>query len=69
LARYDEFIKKAQNNKLTTAEMQILVQGFDQGDLYQYEQSKRLSIDLLKEWLVRYKSKDWDKTRSICLPA
>lgn len=68
LARYDEFINKAQKNELTTAEMQILVQGFDQGDLYQYEQSKRLSIDLLKDWLVRYKFKDWDKTRTRKLP-
>ena len=68
LARYEELIKKAQRDELTTAEMQILVQRFDQGDLYQYEQSKRLSIDLLKDWLVRYKFKNWNRTRTRKLP-
>jgi len=35
--------------------VQILIQGFDQGELYYYEQARELSIALLKEWLVKYK--------------
>jgi hypothetical protein len=64
LARYNKLIERARRGKLTTAEMQVLIQGFDQGDLYAFEQSKQLSIDLLKDWLVRYKFKDWSVTET-----
>lgn len=63
LARYDGFIRRARRGTLSTAEMQILL-GFDQGDLYLFEQSKQLSIDLLKDWLVKYKFKDWKETKT-----
>ena len=33
-------------------------------ELYQYEQQRELSISLLKEWLAKYKFKDWKKTRT-----
>ena len=46
------------------AEMNILVNGFDQAELYQYDQQRKLSITLLKEWLCKYKFKDWKKTRT-----
>ena len=35
---------------------------FDQADLYEYEEARELSISLLREWLVKYKFKDWTKT-------
>ncbi len=64
LARYEELVKKSRRGKLTTAEMLILVEGFDQAELHKYEQARNLSITLLKQWLVEYKFKDWRSTRS-----
>jgi len=63
LERYRDLIDKAAAGKITTAEMQVLM-GFDQGELYQYEQARELSIALLKEWLVKYKFKNWKITRT-----
>ena len=64
LEKYNELIKKAQNGKITIAEAQLLIQGFDQAELYQYEQARELSITLLKEWLVKYKFKNWKTTQT-----
>lgn len=41
------------------AEMQLMIDGFDQAELYKYEQERELSIAFLKEWLVKYKFKNW----------
>ena len=62
LERYNALVQKAQVNKISTAEVQLLIDGFDQAELYQYEQSRELSIALLKEWLVKYKFKNWKIT-------
>jgi hypothetical protein len=62
LHQYDRLVKKAQANTITLAEIQLLVDGFDQAELYQYEQARNLSITLLKEWLVKYKFKNWTAT-------
>lgn len=68
LERYNELIEKAQKGKITTAEVQLLISGFDQAELYQYEQARELSITLLKEWLVKYKFKNWTVTQTRKLP-
>lgn len=64
LERYEKLINKANKGTITAAEVQILIQAFDQGDLYHYEQARELSIALLKDWLVRYKFKNWDRTQT-----
>ena len=64
LERYEKLITKAAKNRISAAEVQILIQGFDQGDLYHYEQARELSIALLKDWLVRYKFKNWKRTQT-----
>ena len=64
LEKYNELIKKAQSGKITIAETQLLIQSFDQAELYQYEQARELSITLLKEWLVKYKFKNWKITQT-----
>ncbi len=38
--------------------------GFDQAELYQYEQATQQSIELLKTWLAEYKFRDWSKTET-----
>ena len=49
---------------LSTAELTFLVEKFDPAELYGYEQARELSISLLKEWLVKYKFKDWTRTET-----
>lgn len=62
LERYNDLIRKAERGKITTAEVQLLITGFDQAELYKYQQARELSITLLKEWLVKYKFKNWVRT-------
>jgi serine dehydrogenase proteinase len=64
LEQYSRLITKANEGKITAAEIQLLVNSFDQAELYQYEQARELSIALLKEWLVKYKFKNWIKTKT-----
>ena len=68
LIQYQRLIDKSARGELTTAEASILIQNFDLGELYSYEQARNLSITLLKEWLVKYKFKNWDKTKTRGLP-
>jgi len=62
LEQYDRLIKKSQSGSLTTAELAFLINRFDPAELYMYEQARELSISLLKEWLVKYKFKNWKRT-------
>jgi hypothetical protein len=62
LVQYQRLIEKSRNNKITTAELQFLVQRFDPAELYQYEQEMNLSVTLLRKWLVQYKFRNWNKT-------
>ena len=64
LVQYERLIKKSKAGELTTAEITFLVSKFDPAELYSYEQARELSITLLKEWLVKYKFKNWKKTRT-----
>ncbi len=61
LEKYNALLRKAQRGRISTTEIQLLL-SFDQGELYFYEQQRDLSITSLKEWLVRYKFKDWKIT-------
>jgi uncharacterized protein YnzC (UPF0291/DUF896 family) len=60
--KFNELVEKSQNDNLTFAELQWLVQRFDPGELYRIEQERELSVSLLKEWIVKYKFRDWKKT-------
>lgn len=64
LIQYERLIKRSEEKKLTTAELHYLVERFDPAELYSYEQARELSITLLKDWLVRYKFKNWKKTET-----
>jgi membrane-bound ClpP family serine protease len=59
LDRVEKLIKKSKNDELTDAEFAML-QNQDFAELQQYEQAQKLSISLLKKWLVKYKFKNWD---------
>ncbi|MBV1898346.1 MAG: ATP-dependent Clp protease proteolytic subunit [Cycloclasticus sp.] len=60
LDQVERMIDKSAKGTLTDAEFAIL-QNQDLATLRRYEQARELSVSLLKDWLVRYKFKDWDK--------
>lgn len=62
--RYNDLIAKSRTGDLTTAEMTLLVSAFDQGKLYMYEHAKELSKTFIRDWLAKYKFKDWKTTKS-----
>lgn len=64
LAKYEELVQKSREGKLTSAEATYFVQNFDAAELFSYEQAKKLSVELLKSWLVRYKFKNWKRTKT-----
>ena len=64
LEQWDRLIQKAQNGSLTIPEIQLMIDGFDQAELYRFEQERALSIALLEEWLVKYKFKNWKVTQT-----
>ena len=55
--------EKASKNQLTTLEYAMSKQ-LDLGELYQFEQARELSKELLIKWLSEYKFKDWVKTET-----
>lgn len=63
LDKVEELIQKSSNGELTEAEFMIL-QKIDLAELRSYEMARNLTINLLKEWLVKYKFKDWNTHNS-----
>ena len=64
LKQYERFIAKSARKALTTAEVAFLLEKFDPAELYKFERARELSVSLLKEWLVKYKFKNWKTTRT-----
>lgn len=60
LDKVEELIEKSAQGTLTQAELVMLTQQ-DLAMLRRHEQARDLTIALLKEWLVKYKFKNWDK--------
>jgi hypothetical protein len=58
LDKVEELIEKSRVNQLTQAEFMML-QKIDFAELRSFEMARNLTIALLKEWLVKYKFKDW----------
>ena len=63
LNQFERLNKKAKDGDLTTAEYALLNK-LDLGELYQFEQARELSIELLIKWLSQYKFKNRDKTQT-----
>ena len=63
LIQYERLKERARSGELTTAEYALLNQ-MDLGELYQFEQARELSIELLIKWLSQYKFKNWTKTET-----
>jgi hypothetical protein len=58
LDKVDDLLRKAQAGTLTKAEF-VILQNQDLAMLRRYEQSRDLTVTLLKKWLVEYKFQDW----------
>lgn len=58
LDKVNELVKKSKDNEIAPAEIAILVKQ-DLAMLRFYEQARDLSVALLKDWLAKYKFKDW----------
>lgn len=41
-----------------------LLEKFDLAELHLFEEARELSVDLLKNWLAKYKFKDWQVTET-----
>ena len=67
LNQFERLNEKAQNGELTSAEYALLSK-LDLGELYQFEQARELSVELLIKWLSNYKFKNWIQTETRRLP-
>ena len=63
LIQFERLRQRASGQSLTTAEYALLNK-LDLGELYQFEQARELSVELLIKWLSRYKFKDWAVTET-----
>ena len=63
LNQFERLVEKSKNGELTTAEFALLNK-LDLGELYQFEQARELSIELLEKWLSSYKFKNWEVTET-----
>ena len=63
LNQFERLNQKAQDGVLTTAEYALLDK-LDLGELYQFDQARALSNELLIKWLSTYKFKDWKRTEA-----
>lgn len=63
LNQFQRLNEKAEAGNLTTAEYALLNK-LDLGELYQFEQARELSIELLNKWLSSYKFKNWHRTET-----
>ena len=63
LSLFERLNQKAHDGALTAAEYALLSK-LDLGELYQFEQARELSMELLVKWLSRYKFKGWNRTET-----
>ena len=63
LNQFERLNQKAEDGNLTAAEYALLSK-LDLGELYQFEQARELSVELLVKWLSSYKFKGWGKTET-----
>ncbi len=63
LDQVNKLIKKSADGVLTEAEFLILRE-IDLAELRSFEMARDLTVTLLKDWLVKYKFKNWTKHRS-----
>jgi hypothetical protein len=68
LIKFEELVRKSKRTQLSHAELAFLLDKFDPAQLHQLEQAREHAVDLLKQWLVKYKFKNWDVTETRGIP-
>lgn len=63
LVQFERLKERSVLGLITTAEM-VLLQQLDLAELHSFEEARELSNTLLKEWLTKYKFKNWTKTET-----
>lgn len=63
LDMFERLVQKSRDGTISSAEFSML-QNSDLAELRRYEQARDLSVTLLKDWLVRYKFKNWTEHRT-----
>lgn len=63
LDQMEKMIQKSAEGKLTEVD-ELMIKGQDLALLNKYEQARNLTITLLKEWLAKYKFRNWTKHRT-----
>ena len=64
ISAFEEMREKSSKNELSDAEFAMLVNQIDLAFLDNCRKSSELSEKLLKSWLVKYKFRDWHKTKT-----
>lgn len=62
LLEYDRLMDLARSGRISQAEMAILLNRFDVAEIESFRQARDLTQTLLRQWLTRYKFKDWTTT-------
>lgn len=63
LRQFEQMKERSREGTLTEADV-ILLHKMDLGELEEYEQEGKLAVELLTDWLSRYKFKNWKKTET-----
>lgn len=63
LVQFERLKERSAKGEITTAEV-VLLQQLDLAELHSFEEARELSSTLLKEWLAKYKFKDWTTTET-----
>ncbi len=61
VAQYRRFLKRARAGRLSEGEFALWA-SMDLAELHAFEEATKLTLSLLRVWLVRYKFKGWVKT-------
>ena len=62
LRQYERLIEKSKEGQLSSAEY-VLLNKLDLAELHRIELAAELSASLIEDWLVKYKFKNWQKTK------
>nr|VFJ53073.1 MAG: Serine dehydrogenase proteinase [Candidatus Kentron sp. FM]VFJ56362.1 MAG: Serine dehydrogenase proteinase [Candidatus Kentron sp. FM]VFK11183.1 MAG: Serine dehydrogenase proteinase [Candidatus Kentron sp. FM] len=63
LEQFNRLSEESKNRELTQPEA-ILLEKLDLADLYRYDQAREHSVELIEDWLSKYKFKSWTKTET-----
>ena len=62
LRQYERLIKRSKKGEFSNAEF-VLLNKLDLAQLHQIELAANLSVSLIKDWLTKYKFKNWKKSK------